>query len=150
MNKRLFQRFPLQCAALALLSLSVGCKQDVPAPEQPGTASTKSVSRSVSGGESATRVARIVFIGKQDACDCTRARIDGSFAALQSALGGREEIPVERLRVDVDEQRVATYREMRSIMVLPAIYLLGGSGELTEMLQGEITAEQFLTAIDPR
>ena len=148
MNKRLLRRFASPCAALVLLSLGAGCKQDVAASGQAATTSTESTSRTVSEEESATRVARIVFIGKQNACDCARVRVDDSFAALQTALGGREDIPVERLRVDVDQPRVAPYREMRAIMVLPAVYLLDGAGELIEMLQGEVTMEQFRSAIN--
>jgi len=88
-----------------------------------------------------------VFVGQQDACDCTRKRVDDSFAALQTALGDRQDITVERLQEDVDQASVKRYQKMRTIMVLPAIYLLDRSGAPVEMLQGEVTVEQLRHAL---
>lgn len=96
---------------------------------------------------SASKITKIVFVGKQKACDCTRKRVDDSFAALQSALAGRSDITIERLQADSDADRVAPYKEMRAMMVLPAIYLLDSAGALVEMLQGEVTSEQFQKAL---
>jgi len=123
-------------ALCAVLILDASCNQDVPVP---GGATDKGSAAQVVK----TKVAKIVFVGKQDACDCTRGRVDDSFAALETALAGRGNIPVERIRVDIDEDKVAPYAQKRAIMVLPAIYLLDESGELVQVLQGEVTAAQL-------
>lgn len=127
--------------AVTLLAPASGCKQDVTAQEQGAT--------KVTAAETAPskKVSKIVFIGKQNACDCTRKRVDNSFAALQKAITGRKDIAVEQLQVDVDEAGVEQYEKLRPIMVLPAIYLLDGSGKLVDMQQGEVTAEQLAKAI---
>ncbi len=129
------ESYPLSMILLALFTLvllSVSCQQPAAAaPEKPPTAKV-----------SKTKIAKIVFIGKQDACDCTRKRVDDSYAELQSALSGHKDITVERIRVDTDRAQVEPYRKLRAIMVLPAIYLLDGAGKLIEMLQGEVKSEQ--------
>ncbi|MBW2735084.1 MAG: hypothetical protein JRH20_22105 [Deltaproteobacteria bacterium] len=94
-----------------------------------------------------SKVAKVIFIGKKEACDCTRKRVDDSWKALQSAISGKGTVPVERLAVDVDKVEVAGYRKMRAIMVLPAIYLLDKAGALVKLLQGEVTVEQAKKAM---
>ncbi len=145
MNKTLLVHLALPSVTLALLALLVGCKQEAAAPAKPAPA--PATPPLAVAAKPAAGVAKIVFVGKQDACDCTRKRIDDSLAALQAALGDRDVPPVERLQVDVDQAGTATYNEMRSIMVLPAVYLLDGAGELKEMLQGEVSEEQFRVAL---
>lgn len=124
-----------------LVMLAASCKQEVAAPEKaavtPETANTSATQAATS------RVAKVVFVGQKQACDCTRKRIDGSWAALQAAAGARKHIPIERIYMDTDEAKVEPYEEMRAIMVLPAIYLLDGSGKLLDMVQGEVTADNF-------
>ncbi len=93
------------------------------------------------------KVTKIVFVGQKEACDCTRKRVDDSDAALQAALKGLDSIGVERLNLDVDKDKLAPYRAMRAIMVAPAVYLLDDKGALVDMLQGEITTEQFQAAL---
>jgi len=119
-------------ALFTLVLLGVGCQQPAAAaPEKPPAAKV-----------SKSKIAKIVFIGKQDACDCTRKRVDDAYAELQSALASHKDITVERIRVDTDSAQVEPYRKLRAIMVLPAIYLLDKSGKLVEMLQGEVKSEQ--------
>jgi hypothetical protein len=93
------------------------------------------------------KVHRIVLIGKQNACDCTRKRVEHSFAVLQSALEGRSDIAIEQPEVDVDQEAVARYQKLRPIMVLPAISLLDGAESVVDVLQGEVTMEQVLAAM---
>ena len=54
---------------------------------------------------------------------------------------------MERLQEDVDQAKVKRYQKIRAIMVLPAIYLLDRSGKPVEVLQGEVTVEQFRRAL---
>ncbi len=88
-------------------------------------------------------VTRIAFIDLQESCKCTRERIDGTWAQLETALQGRSDITVDRIQQDVDPDRAAPYLEMRAMMVAPGLYLLDADGALVEMLQGELTAAQI-------
>ena len=74
----------------------------------------------------ATKVTRIVFVGKENACACTRRAIDGGWAALQKALGTPPKVPVERLQIDTEAAKVAPYQKQKPMMALPAIYFLDG------------------------
>jgi len=87
-------------------------------------------------------VARIVFVGQQEACDCTKKRIADSWATLERVLGGRKDIPVERLRIDANEAEVAPYLETRAVMVIPGAYFLDKQGGIIELLQGELSEDQ--------
>ena len=127
---------------LAVVALVASCKQEVNASGQSATANAPT-KQAVAN----PKVAKIVFIGKKNACDCTRARVDESIAEMQKALTGRSDIAVELLQVDVDGEAVARYQKLRPIMVLPAIYLLEDAGTLIDVLQGEVTAAQVQKAI---
>ncbi len=87
-------------------------------------------------------VAKIVFVGKQNACDCTRKTIDTSLKALEAGLGTKNRIPVEHLKMDTQPDQVAVYRNRKPFMALPAIYFLDQTDSLVELLQGEVTQEQ--------
>lgn len=93
-------------------------------------------------GDTAEKVARVVFVGKEHACDCTRKKVETAWAALQKALGTPAKLPVETLQADTQEDKVEPYKKLRPIMALPAIYFLDAKGGLVEMLQGEITDAQ--------
>jgi hypothetical protein len=95
-----------------------------------------------------TKVVRIVFVGKEHACDCTRKKVETALAALQKVLGTPPKIPVEMLKVDTEEDKVEPYRKQKPMMAIPAIYFVDGKGGVVEMLQGEITAEQIGHAIE--
>ena len=89
-----------------------------------------------------TKVARIMFVGKQNACDCTRKTIDASWKALQAAQGGKSRLPIEELKIDVDRAKVDGYRQKRAFVALPAIYFLDAAEGVRELLQGEVTEAQ--------
>jgi len=88
-------------------------------------------------------VARIVFIDQEEACDCTRKRIDGTWAALQEALQDHQDLPVERIHGDMQEAAAKVYLDQRPLMVAPGVYFLDADGGLIDQLQGELTAEQI-------
>lgn len=94
-----------------------------------------------------SKVARVVFVGKEHACDCTRKKVETARAALEKALGTPAKLPVETLQLDTQEEKVEPYRKMRPIMALPAIYFLDAKDDLVEMLQGEITDGQVSSAL---
>lgn len=91
----------------------------------------------------AVKVAKVIFVGKEHACDCTRKTVDAGWAALQTALGTPPKLPVERLQVDTQGDKVEPYRQQKPMMALPAIYLVDAKGAVVELLQGEVTPEQI-------
>ena len=88
-------------------------------------------------------VAKIVFVDQEEACDCTRKRIDGTWAALQEALQDRPDLPVERIHGDTQEEAAKAYLDLRPLMVAPGVYFIDAEGGLIDQLQGELTSEQI-------
>jgi len=127
----------------ALLFAAAGCNKTSIAATAQTTASTTSVAQGAAASPAAAKVTKIVFVGKEHACDCTRKTVDEGWAALQKALGTPAKLPVERLQVDTEAAKVEPYRQQKPIMALPAIYFLDGKGVVTELLQGEVTLEQI-------
>ncbi|HEX7499170.1 MAG TPA: hypothetical protein VF524_02585 [Polyangia bacterium] len=89
-------------------------------------------------------------MGKEHACDCTRKTVDAGWAALQKALGAPAKVPVEKLQVDTEADKVAPYRQQKPIVALPALYFLDGKSTVVELLQGEVTAEQIAGVLQPK
>lgn len=120
--------------------VATACNPSKAAPEAASaakavpTASAKSV---------ASKVTKIIFVGKEHACDCTRKSVDAGWAALQKSLGTPAKLPVERFQVDTEGDKVAPYKALRPIMALPAIYFLDAKGGLVELLQGEVDETQI-------
>lgn len=139
--KRFWNRITVLCFAILLVSaIAQSCKQGNKPSDQNSVASKQATEPQ----SAEPKVTQIVFVGKENACACTRTRIDESWGALQQALGTRKDISVDRIHIDTEEMKVAPYQKMRTIMVIPAIYFLDASGALVDMLQGEVTAEQIL------
>lgn len=92
-------------------------------------------------------VAKIVFVDKEHACNCTRTRVDGAWKVLQNALGKPGKVPVERLQIDTQGEKVAAYRRQRPMMALPAIYFIDEQGKVVDLLQGEVTKDQVFAAL---
>ena len=88
-----------------------------------------------------TKVAQIVFVGKKNACPCTKKSIDAGKKALQVVLGNKSRYRLEELNfdVDADREKLDALREKRAMVALPAIYFLDPAGEVKELLQGEVT-----------
>ncbi len=93
------------------------------------------------------KVVKIVFVGKEHACDCTRKKVDSALAALKQVLGEPPRIPVEMLKVDTDEAKVEPYRKQQPMVAIPAIYFVDGKDTVLQMLQGEVNAEQISQAL---
>jgi hypothetical protein len=105
----------------------------VPAPSQPNT-----------------KIAKIVFIDKEKACDCTRKRVEGTWTTLQTALGTPPSLPVQRLHVDTQAAEAAPYTSAKPLMVPPGIYFVDGRGTVVELLQGEIETKEIETVLKRR
>jgi hypothetical protein len=104
---------------------------------------TTEVQKTFSGQVNKPTVERIVFVGKKDACDCTREQIDSTWKALQSVLEGGPEITVKRLQVDVDAEEANRYNAMQPLMALPGVYFLDGKNKITKLLQGELRVDEI-------
>lgn len=89
------------------------------------------------------KLMRVVFVGKKNACECTRKTVDAGWATLQTALGTPAKLPVEQLQIDTEAERVEPYRKQKPIMALPAIYFLDGKDVVVELLQGEVSEAQI-------
>jgi glutathione S-transferase len=96
-----------------------------------------------------SKVARIVFIDQEKACECTMNKIQASWTALQAALGPNSSLDVERIHRDTQEEQAEEYRLLRPMVTVPGIYLLDDSGAIVELLQGEVTQEQVRNALAP-
>ena len=128
---------------LCLPLAAVGCDRSQAASGVNSTVTT-SAAEAVSANQNASKVTKIVFVGKQNACDCTRKTVDAGWAALQKALGTPAKLPVEKLQIDTEGAKVEPYRKQKAIMALPAIYFLDGKDVVLDLLQGEVTAEQIV------
>ena len=130
--------------------VSGGCRSEPVEPPTATVPATEEAQPVVSPPLGQATVARIVFIGQEKACKCTRTRIDVTWAALQSALEGHSQIPVESLTMDQDEDEFDKYDEMQSLVVAPGIYFLDAEGRLISLLQGEQTTQQILQVLEPK
>jgi hypothetical protein len=137
-------------SGFTLLLVAVGCNNPSNAAAGEASASTPNVSQAASASSAATKVTRIVFVGKEHACDCTRKTVDAGWAALQKALGTPAKLPVEKLQIDTEGAKVEPYRKQKAIMALPAIYFLDGKDVVLDLLQGEVTAEQIVGVLQAK
>ena len=121
---------------------ATGCNNPSSAAAGEASASTSSVSHATAASPAATKVTKIVFVGKQNACDCTRKTVDAGWAALGQALGAPAKLPVERLQIDTQAAEVEPYRKQKPFMALPAMYFVDGKDAVVDLLQGEVTEAQ--------
>jgi len=95
-----------------------------------------------------TKITRLVFIDKENACDCTRKRCDKVWSALQGALDSLTVKPeVQRFYIDTQEELVAPYQAKRPILAAPALYFFEQDGSLAGMLQGEIEGGEIMSLL---
>ena len=128
-----------------LAATMLACDKPVTAAETPVTQAK--VGPVANTAAASPRVSRVVFVGKENACDCTRKTITTTWEALQKALGTPSSIPVTQVQVDTEEEKARPYMTMRPIMALPAIYFLDATGKLVDVTQGEVTPEQIKVAM---
>ncbi len=123
---------------VALTFAMAGCDrtQAAPAPAV-GAAST------AQAATAQPKATKVVFVGKQGACECTKAAIDASWTALQKALGTPAKLPVQELKVDLEGEKVEPFRRQKPILALPAIYFVDAKDSVMESLQGEVTEAQI-------
>jgi len=122
----------LTLVVFALASVT-GCNQKAQAggPDQSHAAPSASA-------PAKRAAARLVFLDKETACDCTKAKIDSSWSAIQAALGSGNPMPVERIHADTEADKAAPLIAKRKIVSLPALYVLDDSGNVLDLFQGEM------------
>jgi hypothetical protein len=130
------------CFSLA----AVGCEQSSAQASTDPTATT-AAAQTVAAKQSTSKVTKIVFVGKEHACDCTRKTVEAGWAVLQKALGTPPKVPVERLQIDTQPDKVAPYRNQKPMMALPGIYFVDERNVVLDLLQGEITSDQISDAL---
>ncbi|MBI5533293.1 MAG: hypothetical protein HY898_11290 [Deltaproteobacteria bacterium] len=125
-----------------LLLALAGCSRTVDATPSPSSSTA-----SPAASTARPTVARIAFVDQEEACECTRKRINESWAALQAAMKQSREVPVQRIHRDTQPVDVAPLSAKRAFIAVPAIFLLDGSGEVIDMLQGEVTDKELIPAL---
>lgn len=93
------------------------------------------------------KVEKIVFVGKKDACACTKRVVDQTWDALQFALKKHSGVKVERIAMDVDRDKVRALRAERKFIALPALYFYNPEGKLVAMLEGEVMPDKIVEAL---
>lgn len=139
-------RLSLPVASALLLLVVVGCRSRASEFESEPSAAHAGTQFSGDSGPG-TRVSLIVFVGMDQACACTRARIEKSWKALDDALAGSPDVTVKRIQWDMDKKEAENYSNIKPLMALPGIYFLDDEGRLIEQLQGEVTPEQIAALI---
>jgi hypothetical protein len=135
----------MRTSILVSLALTVAaCEQAKPAPAQ----AVASASAATTNGPST--VSRIVFIDKENACDCTRKRIEDTWAAMQAALGTPTTLPVERIHVDTQAAQARVYTLFKPLIVPPGVYFIDEHNAVIDMLQGEVKTEQIAAMLRER
>ena len=117
--------------------LLVGCTTE--AEPTPPTAEA-SPPAAVEAPVARAAVHHVVFVGQAEGCSCTKARVAASWAALQEVVTIHP-LPVERIDVHEDAERVQELDSLQRFVTTPAVYFLAEDGSLVEMLQGELSAE---------
>lgn len=140
----------LRCSSYMLVVVvlasgaAVGCNQKAAAagsPEQSQSA------QPTSAAPSKPAVARLAFLDKAEACECTQKTINKGWGALQAALGSGNPLPVDRIHIDTQADQAAPLLAQRKIVAVPALYVLDASGNVLEMFQGEIEEAEVRKAL---
>ncbi len=133
------------CMALS----GIGCGQTRARAESGPTSKTTAPLGSASAGaeRASAKITRVVFVGKEQPCECTRKRLDAGWAALEEAVGKPPKVPVEQLKVDTQPEKVEPYQKQKPTVTLPALYFVDAKDSVVELLQGEVTREQIAAVL---
>lgn len=126
------------------LGAVVGCNQKA---EAAGGTEQAQPAQSTSAATRKSAVARLVFLDKAEACECTQKTINKGWSTLQTALGSGNPLPVDRIHIDTQADQAAPLLAQRKIVAVPALYVLDASGNVLEMLQGELEEAEVRKAM---
>ncbi|HJX63104.1 MAG TPA: hypothetical protein VJ860_04040 [Polyangia bacterium] len=96
---------------------------------------------------SASKIARVVFMDKEHACECTRKRVEDTWTALQAAVGTPPELPIQRIHVDTQAAQAGQYISAKPLMAPPGIYFVDQQEHVFELLQGEVKTEEIAAVL---
>jgi hypothetical protein len=102
-----------------------------------------------SGGESSSKVARIVFLDRLDGNAAAKAHLDEVWVEVQTAMEDWRGILVERIHIDAEPKQSEKILALRSVDKLPGIYFLDENDALIEMLQGDVKANEIRKVVNP-
>lgn len=117
-----------------------------PPPAAPTAVAPAAAPTAAPAPAASSRIARVVFLDKEHACECTQKAIDASWAALQAALE-KGPLPVERIHLDTQDTMAAIYKAKRPLIAVPGLYLLAADDSVVELLQGEVAVEKIRAAL---
>jgi len=132
---------PLLCIVTLAAIFSLACNRTSSAGNKQG--SNVKVAQAKSSTKAESKVARIVFVGQKQACDCTRNRIEATWNTLKNTLKAKPELPVKRIQRDIDVEETKKMAKLKPLMVAPGIYFIDKEDGLVELLQGEVSREQI-------
>jgi hypothetical protein len=140
--------------ALTLASSGTGCRREAAQGQTaaastcaPGPGACVAAAPAAAPTTRPARAARLVFVDLEKSCPCTQRRVASSWKALTAVLGRPPSIPLDRFHLDTQAAQADPYVDRRPIMVAPGLYVLDGSGNIIDLLQGEITEAQIRGAI---
>jgi len=126
---------------IVLLLFLAACSTPAAPPGEPGAAP-------LAAAAPRAAVASVVVLELQESCACTQERQRASRAAFDATIAARPaKVPLTVIHMDVEPEKARVYQDLREPVVSPAYYLLDASGLLVALLQGEITGEQFASAL---
>lgn len=135
--------YVLVVVVLALGS-AAGCNQKA---EAAGGAEPSQPAQSANAATKKSPVARLAFLDKAEACECTQKAVNKGWGALQAALGSGNPMPVDRIHVDTQADQAAPLLAQRKIVAVPALYLLDANGFVIDMLQGDLQESDVRKAL---
>lgn len=91
-------------------------------------------------------VSKIIFVDKQNACKCTRAKTENAWNLLNESIKNNKSISLEKVFGDVEPQKIEPFKAQQSFFAYPAIYFLDSQNKVIKLLQGEID-EQSVKAV---
>lgn len=122
----------------------------VPACNQSGSAeggTAAAASASAASVVPKAAAARVVFVDKEEACECTQAKIDAGWTAVQAAIGSTTAVKLERIHMDSQPGVAAPILAKRQIVAVPAAYVLDATGNVLDVFQGDIEEQAVRNAL---
>lgn len=135
-------------AFVAVAALSAACTQ----PEAPAPAPESALGPRITNVEATAkpaavgRAAKLVLVDKEQACDCTQAKVDAAWAAIRATWGSDRPAP-QRIHADTQAAALEPLRRKRPMVTVPAVYVLDDSGGVLALLQGDVTEAALRAAV---
>lgn len=126
------------------LAVAAGCDKKAEASNGTGQ---PAATQTANATAKKSPVARLAFLDKAEACECTQKTINKGWGSLQAVLGSGNPMPVDRIHVDTQADQAAPLLAQRKIIAVPALYLLDANGFVIDMLQGDIEESDVRKAL---